>query len=306
LAAKVGLGTNDPDKINIVGESIDKVKKKVIKNQSAMGLFGQSNRTWLLSPAYSATSITTEPITNEADIEPIPGKDGWSMPVYFFDDRIDLLSYYSGQTNIITYAFTYFYAPKTQSAELWIGSHEGIYVYINGTKVYEFTGTNSYGNNVIKTEIKPITINKGYNKLLVKTLNNTGDYTFALNICEVESDINYAGNRVDGLKFMTDTSSTVSNSSGNITANVLKISCYPNPAAVDNVNIAYEIPNSAKTTIDAFDINGKHIAKIFDSYTCAGNYNIKWNIAQRNISGGTYFIVLKSGKNIKTTRLIVK
>ena len=51
---------------------------------------------------------------DEASIEPIPGEDGWSQPVYFFDDRIDLHAYYAGQTGIVSYAFTYFNAEKAQ------------------------------------------------------------------------------------------------------------------------------------------------------------------------------------------------
>jgi uncharacterized protein (DUF362 family) len=148
LAEKVGLGTNDPDHIDVVGVPIDQAMKKVKKSQSEDGKFGQSNRTWILSQAFESTDISGAFFINEANIQPIPGDNGWSEPVYFFDDRIDLLSFYSGRTNMVSYACTYFDAVQDQEAELWLGTHEAIQVYLNGEQVYSFNSTRYFGNRV--------------------------------------------------------------------------------------------------------------------------------------------------------------
>ena len=53
LAEKVGLGTNDPEDISIVGVPLEQAMKKVKKSQQYQdGQFGQSNRTWILSQPF--------------------------------------------------------------------------------------------------------------------------------------------------------------------------------------------------------------------------------------------------------------
>ncbi|MBA7543150.1 hypothetical protein ES705_35477 [subsurface metagenome] len=232
LAEKIGLGTNNPEQIILTGVPLDEVKKQVIKNSSSNGKFGQSNRTWLLSQVFNSTDISQDLITGEDTVKPVAGENDWSEPVYFFDDRIDLLSFYEGQEDIITYAFSYFSSPVIQAAEIWIGTHEDIYVYINGEKVYSFSGINVYGDNDIYTEIVDISIEKGINTLMVKTLNQYNDYSFALNICEVESNSNYAGNRVPGLTFHTSATDTggVNSSPVPTQFEIKPMRCYPNPA----------------------------------------------------------------------------
>ena len=83
LAEKMGLGTNNPDKIEVYGSTIDEAKIKVKQNTEEEGLFGQSNRTWLLSGTFNNTDMATEQIPGEADLEPTAGENGFSQPVYF-------------------------------------------------------------------------------------------------------------------------------------------------------------------------------------------------------------------------------
>jgi len=207
LAEKTGLGTNNPDYINVVGVPITNAMKKAKKSLSASGRFGRSNRTWILSSAFEGTDITEEYISDEATYIPEAGKEGWSQPVYFFDDQIDLYSYYNGSTDIVTYAFTHFYSPDFITAEFWIGKQEAMYVYVNGELAYSFTSINSYEENEYGEKVGTINLKQGENTLLVKTLNTYGSYTFALNICEEEDDENYYGNRIPGLKFYISSNS---------------------------------------------------------------------------------------------------
>jgi uncharacterized protein (DUF362 family) len=307
LAEKIGLGTNNPDQIEITGADIDDVKKKVKKNLSPNGLFGQSNRTWILSQAFSGTDISQEYIENEATLEPVAGENGWSEPVYFFDDRIDLLSFYNDQSDIVTYAFTYFYAPQDQKAELWLGTHEGMYIYINGEKVYSFSGINAYGDDFIITGKKTINIKQGENRLLVKTLNEYGDYSFALNICEVEATTEYSGNRVNGLKFYTDRTD-YNNLTEKTLSKELILRAYPNPVT-SSAQIDFEIPVTSRTTINIYDLNGKLITSLLDDYLSAGLHTIKWETQDQNgvnVDPGIYIFSIKSKNYINSLKLIVK
>jgi uncharacterized protein (DUF362 family) len=307
LAEKIGLGTNNPDQIEITGAAIDDVKKQVKKNLSANGLFGQSNRTWILSQTFNGTDISQEYIENEATLEPVAGENGWSEPVYFFDDRIDLLSYYNDESDIVTYAFTYFYAPEDQEADVWLGTHEDMYIYINGEKVYSFSGINTYGDNAIITTKQKINIKKGENKLLVKTLNEYGDYSFALNICEVETITEYSGNRVNGLKFYTARNS-LSNISGKTINKELIFEVYPNPVT-DHAQIKFEIPVTSRTKLSLYDINGKLISSLFDNYLSAGLHTITCEIQDQNgksLNPGIYICLLKSKNYSNNAKLFIK
>ncbi|MBN2213547.1 MAG: DUF362 domain-containing protein [Bacteroidales bacterium] len=309
LAEKIGLGTNDPEKIEVYGAPIDEIRKKVRQNTSENGLFGQGNRTWVLSGTFSGTDMSAEQISGEADLEPVAGENGFSQPVYFFDDRIDLLSYYSGASSIITYAFTYFYAPRNEQALLSVGSDESMIVYINGEKAYEYSGTRSYNEDKynIENDSKTINLKAGENKLLVKTLNKYGDYSFALNICETETDPNYKGNRIDGLKFYTakkgGSSTTLPE---NYSDNKLIFENYPNPV-VSEATIRFELPETCNTTVDIYDTGGRHIMNLTDKNLRSGIHYLPWSVSMngQRLPSGIYICAIRSAHYTNSIRISV-
>jgi len=311
LAEKAGLGTNDPDHINIVGVPLSQAMKKVKKSQHNDGKFGQSNRTWILSKAFDGTDISTGYINNEATIEPIPGEGEWSQPVYFFDDRIDLHSYYAGKTEMVSYAFTYFNAVKAQEAELWLGTQEGIQVFLNGEQVYSFNSVTTYGDSDRGDKKGIVNILKGRNTLLVKTLNNFGDYSFALNICEVESNSYYFGNRVAGLKFNTDANSTVSTKSSlpdNEKSLTASIECYPNPASQQAI-IRFQLQESQQIIVQIYDLSGRIVKSFGSEYRISGTHELTWDLDNNHgarVSRGTYLCTLQAGKKSQSIKLVVK
>ena len=128
----------------------------------------------------------------------MPGQDGWSQPVYFHDDKIDLDRYYNDSMNCVAYAYTEFDAPATQEAHLWVGSDEGVRVWINGKKVYRFEGVRRHH---LPNERVPISIRKGRNTCLVEASQTSGRYEFSLKICEPGTDPRYDGNTVFELKY---------------------------------------------------------------------------------------------------------
>ncbi len=307
LAEKVGLGTNNPDKIQVLGVPIEEAMIRVKKSQQPDGRFGQSNRTWILSPAFSGTDISQEFYPNEYSIQPVPGLNGWSQPVYFFDDRIDLHSYYSGQTNVITYAFTFFDALSDQEAELWLGSHEAIYVYLNGELVYSFNSTNTYWDMDRGEYKKTIGIKQGKNTLLVKTLNKFGDFSFALNICEVESDPLYFGNRVAGLDFYIDDSGV--NTLPEYTSyDAFMLRSYPNPAR-DYTKIRFELAEAARTTVGIYDLGGRLVKSLHDERLPSGTHEFTWNLDNdqgNRVGRGVYLCSIASGSWKNSMKLIVE
>ncbi|MBN1187923.1 MAG: DUF362 domain-containing protein [Bacteroidales bacterium] len=297
LAEKMGLGTNNPDYIEVVGASIASTMKRAKKGT----IYGSSNRTWLLSPAFDGTDIAVEHITDEKDYIAEAGKDGWSEPVFFFDDEIDLGSFYDGKENMVSYAFTKFYSPVDTAVELWLGRQEAMYVYINGEKVYSETTNEDFSGR----KEADINVKKGENTLLVKTLNQFGAYTFALNICEVESDNYYKGNRLPGLKFYTDTIGT-SEPVGvfqQLSANEITLTNYPNPCN-DFTTIKFTLPKSDIANINIYDLTGKLIKNVAINYYPAGTQEIRCETA--DLKSGYYLCRMKAGKYSKSIMLLVK
>ena len=312
LAEKGGLGTNDPELIYMTGVPISEAMIRAKQNQKPDGKFGQSNRTWILSQSFEGIDVTKAYFVDEANMEPIPGETGWSLPVYFFDDRIDLHSYYAGQTGMVSYAFTYFSAEKAQEAELWLGTQEGMQVYLNGEEVYLFTFTTSYGDDDRGENKGIVHVLEGRNTLLVKTVNNFGDYSFALNICEPESDPNYFGNRVSGLKFYVDESGNGSTIATGLpetqTSRSLAMECYPNPAT-DQATIRFQLQKSQQTTVQIYDLGGRIVKSFGSKYRRSGTHELIWNLENNSgsrVNSGTYLCTLQAGKQSQSIKLVLR
>ena len=294
LAELAGIGTNDPSLIKLLGSPIAHVAKRLKKMTGDPRLmFGQTNRKWLVSSAYPVGSISNPIannfIANEATIEPKPGVGGWSVPMYFFDDNIDLGNYFGYVNNIVAYAFTYVYAPKETDALLQVGSDEGMYVYLNHALTYSYSGVRIY--NYI-AETKTIHLKQGMNTLLVKTLQTTGNHDFAMNICEVETNTELVGNRVEGLKFYPTYSGAVPVKTP-ISAGV-KMSCWPNPASTVTT---IRVKGDDKVLV--YDLKGKLVRTLVSK----GSTTMEWDLCDsRGVKVEAGYYVAKSaltGQSIK-------
>ena len=198
-----GLGVGRLSDIRVVGQRIDEVARRFEKSPADWGSsgeyahYGQGNRIWLLKgpiPSKEKNKASPDP----TELYPTPGRDDWSAPVYFHGDRIDLDRYYNDPTSCVVYAYAEFDAPKTEEAHLWVGSDEGMQVWINGKSVYRFEGARRHR---LPNERVPIPIRKGRNTCLVEATQTRGRYDFSLKVCEPETDSRYDGNTVFGLKY---------------------------------------------------------------------------------------------------------
>jgi len=316
LAERMGLGTNDDSQINIVGEQLSAVKKKFRKKPTVPHqIWGQGNREWLISSAFDAANVANpidnEFIPGEANFIPQAGINGWSKSTYFINDRIDLKTYFnSSLTQMASYAFSYFASINDQDAELWIGSDDPIKVYINGILVYSFTGSRAYATSTtFLSEIKKISLKKGLNTLLVKTIQNSGTYDFALNICEVEPNIYYRGNRVEGLKFSTDATIVSVESERKETPSGFELlNSYPNPFN-GSIQIPFVVRSGEQVSLGIYNVLGENIKTLF--YGTTGTKSLQltyWNgkdELNRTVSSGTYLVVLKgNGGRVKANKIL--
>jgi len=205
LAAYKGLGQCDPGNIKVKGSAMEQVAVRFEKcpadrgRGGEMGHYGQGCRTWLLKGPFDRSQAKgEEEFLDAQNPGAVPGQNGWSAPVYFHDDRIDLDKYYDDPFDCVVYAYAEFDAPEEQDAELWAGSDEGLRVWLNGEMVYEHEGRRRHR---LPSDREQIRVQEGRNTVLVRADQSRSRYDFSLNVCEVESDPRYDGNRVWGLKF---------------------------------------------------------------------------------------------------------
>jgi uncharacterized protein (DUF362 family) len=317
LAERVGLGTNNPDSIAVLGTTIDQVRRPFKKAQTWSGLYGQSNRIWTLKGPYS-TSGFSDPmihnfIPNEASLAPSAGADGWSQPVYFSHDQIMLNDYYSaagvGASNVITYAFTYAKAPSDQRAELWVGSDEAMTVYVNGTRVYAYSGIRTFAGTECYKDTVSITLHKGTNTLLVKLLQTTGTFNFTVNICDAEPNTLFRGTRVWGLKFLSEPGGVDGVKVPNVPDSFVLEQNYPNPFnpatsigySVGGVGRLSSAASSVKLVV--YDLLGREVAVLVNERKEPGDYVATWNAAGN--ASGIFFCRLTAGDYSATKKMVL-
>jgi len=307
LAEMVGLGTNNPDNIEIVDADIETTKRRFKKSPKTEGDFGQGIRNWLLNGPYSIEGVSDpidyEFIDNEASIAAKPGENQWSKAIYFTDDRLDLMDYYDLQSGekVVSYNFCYFDAPQDQLAEFWIGSDEALKIYVNGEEIYRYAATRSLDDDEFVSAKVTANIKQGENTLLVKSLQKYGRYDFCLNICEPEADPNFDGNRIWGLKFKTESTATgITESQVQHDVGFKINSTYPNPFN-NKVKVVFQIFKPGRVIIEIYNIKGKKIKTLFNGEkSTVGKNVISWDGSDdmgMMVASGTYFITLKGNNN---------
>jgi len=80
---------------------------------------------------------------------------------------------------------------------------------------------------------------------------------------------------------------------------------YPNPFN-PLTTLKYDIPDmsiAAKTYLSIFDIRGREIELLMNSYKTPGSYNLNWNASE--YSSGVYFAQLRFGNQVRTQKIIL-
>jgi hypothetical protein len=132
-----------------------------------------------------------------------------------------------------------------------------------------------------------------------------------LNICEVENNSNYQGNRLAGLKFYTTKDTTGSGEEPykleEFSGTGFTLQCYPNPFT-EKTNVAFALSATSRVAIDIYDLNGRHIFCIADKMFPAGMHLLVWNIANTPtvLNHGIYVCTLRSKFGTVSQNLIMQ
>ena len=94
--------------------------------------------------------------------------------------------------NAVAYLVTEVYSRNDQEAMLYFGADEGVKIWLNGSVISEKKEGDGFEPNANQVNIN---LSKGWNLLLVKSLQRSGIWQFASVICDLE------GNPIEELKY---------------------------------------------------------------------------------------------------------
>ena len=128
----------------------------------------------------------------------------------------------------------------------------------------------------------------------VHTYENEGTYQVSL---VVTTDIG-----TESVPFVADIQiGTLNISDNNLPEDFGLVKNYPNPFN-PNTTIEYYLGESGMVTMNVYDVNGKLIDSIVNTYQVSGKHSIIWQ--PNNISSGMYYINLVQGMNIDKMKIM--
>lgn len=205
LAWQRGMGPGLIDRVDVRGGRVEELVsryKKAGVDYAGWGEwqehanYGMGPRRWtLLGPLPKDHRFGAGEI---AALTPVPGEGEWSPVVFFGHDKIDLDKYYDDPVNAAVYAFTRFSMATSDSVRFWVGSDEGLQVWVDGESIYEFHGRRRHQ---LGQEKLTGYVEAGEHTLLVRAQQGRGRFDFSFNICEPIDDEFFAGNRYPGLRY---------------------------------------------------------------------------------------------------------
>ena len=77
---------------------------------------------------------------------------------------------------------------------------------------------------------------------------------------------------------------------------------YPNPFN-PSTTIEYTIPSSSRTSVVIYDLLGRNVTTLVDSFKNAGNYSVNW--MANNVPSGVYFCRMESGNLFETKKMML-
>lgn len=92
---------------------------------------------------------------------------------------------------------------RSDSVRFWIGSDEGMEVWIDGASIYSYEGRRRHTLGMVRV---PGYLEAGEHRLLVRADQRRGRFEFSFNVCEPIDDEFYGGNRYPGVRYYLDES----------------------------------------------------------------------------------------------------
>ena len=138
-------------------------------------------RYWVICGPFEGADLDTECIKDEAEFSPIAGEviNGKRCRRYLScEDKIifNADEVIGSRDNAIAYAFVEVYSPAARKLRLYLGSDDGIKVWLNGENIFTSKAERDFIFDEDKINLK---LKFGWNRLLIKVNNKEGEWAFS-------------------------------------------------------------------------------------------------------------------------------
>ena len=284
LSAAKGFGTWDPHQIEVVGRSIQEVRRPFKKPSSlAAGPMGITR--WLVNGPYEGYSMDEDYLGGEGTMAPKAGEitNGmvWRETACDLRDRSKLSL--SGDGNQTHYGFTWVKSDAQRTVELVARGDDKIKVWLNGEPV----GAAGYSLT------ESVTLNEGTNALFVKVTNRLGASFMKVFLLDEDN------NTPLGTEYVLTTPATAVEEEGTARPGAFKLSQnVPNPFN-PSTWIPFELARSGYVRLTIYNLAGQKIRTLLDKELAAGiGYTTFWNgkdDAGRDVASGVYVAEMTGG-----------
>ncbi len=310
MSAAKGHGVLDMNYITVRGDAIADVGIDYRKSENYSDMYyGRANRTWLIHGVHEGADLDVDFLGGENEVAPFDGEaqNGaiWTRVISDYD-QIDLKNFFHDRDGIyhrdvVAYAFTYIHSATRQEAELWIGSDDGVKVWLNGEEVWSHPMS---GSHRIAEDRVPVVLDTGENRLLVKVKNDLGGYAMSLLVSDGDGDT------APGIRYHTEMpASTAITSTGaaGLPDTPQLAQNFPNPFN-GGTTIRYSLSESEPVDLSVYNLQGQKVATLEQEVRGAGAYAVRWGGLDddgRSLASGTYLYRLRAGTRWETRKLLL-
>ena len=293
LAAAKGFGTWDINQIEVVGRSIEEVRRPFRKPENWLtGPMGITR--WLVNGPYEEASMDTDYLDGEATVRPKEGDEHnghiWRVAQCELNDRSTL--YLAEGSDLVTYAFTWVECNEEMAAYLVAEADDKIKVWLNGEPVVD------RGKRWIN---QLVTLHQGLNPLLVKVLNTGGKGSMEVGLRDNDR------NTPLGVQYLLVRPPTAVEESRHPKSSDFKLSQnFPNPFN-SSTWVCFELSCPGHVNLSVYNTIGQRIRILVDKELPGGvPYTTFWNGKNeqgQDVGSGIYLCRLSLGNLHKTIKM---
>lgn len=121
------------------------------------------------------------------------GKEGrevrWQWAEAAENGHLDLATFFNDQNASVAYAFTWVNVPEESVRRIWLGSDDGVKMWVNGAEVWKHPGDRGANPD---TDFVDMTLKQGWNTILCAVSNTTGPWGLFLRVSDPDGKLKYS------------------------------------------------------------------------------------------------------------------
>jgi len=346
-AVAKGYGVIDFRRIATIGTPLDSVRTDFIApvlsgpdgypGFAARHYFPRACRRWLLNGPYTAADNNTAHI-DESGADPRPGDSinglAW-RPTFANSNVVDLATILKNPADqSVEYAFTQIFSEYAQSGLLYVGGVRDIKVFVNGAKIIDTTDLLLYNEVAV---VKPVTLVRGDNRILVKVRKSGAKFQFSLGVVNdglqtqrTTYVLHYFDRALTKARTIPDSTKrglfggrTLFGTfyhlgqSDPVATEVATVATQPNLTLEQNspnpfqgtTRISFNVPaNRMALKLEIVDARGRVVQTVRNGNMNKGKHSVSWNgtdLSGHRLAAGVYFARLTSMQHTLVRKMVL-